>query len=162
MQQKGGLGGGVSALPLASVAQACLSAPWCPRSLHIPTRGPLGSRSSCPWTHCFSIKGQGTVMTGTILSGSVQPRCVEISPQGQSGLTSPSSGPLSSGPEGPATCAPAAGPTLPRLLCRSPPAAWPKPLASVLRSAPPAWSLAGGVLGEGGRTRGHLGQQHGP
>ena len=38
--------------------------------ISIPTRDPSG-----PFLmyvdHCFSIKGQGTVMTGTILSGSV-------------------------------------------------------------------------------------------
>ncbi|KAG8147306.1 hypothetical protein E2320_022345 [Naja naja] len=37
---------------------------------YIPTRDPSGSFLMAI-DHCFSIKGQGTVMTGTILSGSV-------------------------------------------------------------------------------------------
>lgn len=38
--------------------------------VHLPQRDAAGP-FVCAVDHCFSIKGQGTVMTGTILSGSV-------------------------------------------------------------------------------------------
>lgn len=37
---------------------------------YLPTRDPSGCFLMAV-DHCFSIKGQGTVMTGTVLSGSV-------------------------------------------------------------------------------------------
>ena len=70
--------------------------------ISIPTRDPSGPFLMSV-DHCFSIKGQGTVMTGTILSGSVSlGDSVEIQPP----------------------CAPAAGPGCPVFPLSVPPAAW--------------------------------------
>jgi selenocysteine-specific translation elongation factor len=48
-----------------------------------PAEAPLRGRTQAPFMfsvdHCFPIKGQGTVMTGTVLSGTVQIHDVRFS-----------------------------------------------------------------------------------
>lgn len=67
-------------LPLAVWLSGLFTQPWCCFCLvflqvlksqaYLPSRDPSGPFLMAV-DHCFSIKGQGTVMTGTILSGSV-------------------------------------------------------------------------------------------
>lgn len=143
----------MSALP--PVCGTSLSFQLLVSQISIPTRDPSGPFLMSV-DHCFSIKGQGTVMTGTILSGSVSlGDSVEI-PALKVSLASP---PLPLGPSraargGPAPVRPRCWATLPRLPSVRPACGLEPALASVLRSAPPTGASRAGVLGEGGRPLG--------
>lgn len=151
----------MSALP--PVCGTSLSFQLLVSQISIPTRDPSGPFLMSV-DHCFSIKGQGTVMTGTILSGSVSlGDSVEI-PALKVSLASP---PLPLGPSRaarrrPAPVRPRCRATLPRLPSVRPACGLAQRLLRCSDQHRRLEPRGRGFSVKAGGPRGHLGQQHGP
>lgn len=146
--------GGRGCPPCLPACGTSLSLQLLTSQISVPTRDPSGPFLMSV-DHCFSIRGQGTVMTGTILSGSVSlGDSVEI-PALKVSLASPHFlwAPLEQqGGAGPVYPHCRAG--LPRLPSVRPARSLEPGLTSVLRAALLTGASRAGVLGEGGRPLG--------